>query len=248
MVQVLTRCLNILEVLPEKEGGFGVLELSRKVGLPGSTVHRILNALKKEGYISQDPDTEKYQLGYKILNLAGKMTGSRDLKRLAVPYLRKLRDKTGETAHFILMEGENAVCVESVESFNNMRACSPVGENNPLHCTAVGKAILANLPEEEQKRVLSKGLKKYTAGTISSRKELKKELDAVKRCGYALDREEYQPGIRCVAAPVKNSQGRVIAAVGISSPSFRITGKKEAEFIKELKETACRLSRECGNI
>jgi len=246
MIQVITRSLNILEVLSEKEGGFGVLELAKRVSLPGSTVHRILNALKKQGYIFQDPDTEKYQLGYKVLNLAGKMLDNRSLNRLALPYLRKLRDKIGETAHLIVAEGENAVCVESLESSNNMRIYSPIGENNPLHCTAVGKVLLANLAGNEQRKFLAKEFKRYTANTIISPGKLKAELMLIKKRGYAVDREEYQEGIRCIAAPINDSQGRVVAGVGISFPAFRVNKNKEETFVEVIKETACRISTEYG--
>jgi len=247
MIQVITRCLNILEVLPEKEEGFGVLELAKRINLPGSTVHRILNALKKQGYILQNPETEKYRVGYKILNLAGKMLGNQSLKKLARPYLKKLKDKTGETTHLILLEGKNAVCVESFESSSNMRICSPIGENNPLYCTAVGKAILANLPAAEQRNFLTKKLKRYTDNTITSLKKLRDELKVVKKRGYAIDREEYQRGISCIAAPIKDSSGGVIAGVGISFPIFRVDKSKEKIFVEFIKETAGRISTECGN-
>lgn len=247
MIQVINRCLNILEVLSEKEEGFGVLELAKRISLPGSTVHRILNALKKHDYIFQDPETEKYQLGYKIVTLAGKTAKNRSLKRLALPYLKKLKDETDETVHLIMMEGENAVCVESVESSNNMRVCSPVGENNPLHCTAVGKAILANFPPDEQERFFPIKLKRYTVNTITSFGKLRNELNVVKERGYAIDREEYQQGISCIAAPIKDFRDKVVAALGISFPSFRVDKIKEEEFISGVKEIACQISKECGS-
>jgi len=244
MVQVITRCLNLLEVLPEKEEGFGVLELAKRINLPGSTVHRILNALKKEGYIRQNPETEKYRVGYKILSLAGRMLENQSLKKIARPHLQKLKDSTGETTHLVILEGKNAVCIESFESSSNMRICSPIGENNPLHCTAVGKTILANLPAAEQKKLLAKRLKQYTGNTIISLKKLEAELRIVKERGCAFDREEYQQGVMCVAAPIKNSAGRGIAGVGISFPVFRADKRKEEAFIEGVKETARRISTE----
>lgn len=246
MVQVIARSLKILEIIPEKEEGFGVLELAKRVGLPNSTVHRLLNALKKYGYIMQDPSSGKYKLGYKILSLAKKVLENQNLKNISLPYLKKLMQKTGETAHLIIFNGEDAICIESVEPSSNMRICSPIGEINPLHCTAVGKVILAHLPGEEKKAFLKKRLQKYTANTVTFTKKLTEELDAVRKDGYALDREEYQLGIRCIAAPVVDISGKVSASVGISYPSFRVDRVKEKEFIQYLKETCQQINKFCS--
>ena len=246
MVQVIQRSLNILETIAEKGEGFGILELARKIRLPNSTVHRLLNSLKNQGYVIQDPSTGKYSLGYKILSLAGKLLEGRNLKNLAVPYLKELTRKSGETSHLVIFDGEDAICIESVECSSNMRVCSPVGEKNPLHCTAVGKAILANLPEETKNSFLKKSLKNFTENTLTSPGKLKAELDAVKKNGYAVDREEYQAGISCVAAPIRDVRGTVTYAVGISYPSFRISKEKEREFIKYVKETSRRIGELFG--
>ena len=244
MIQVINRALRVLDTLPEKEEGFGVLELAERLGLPNATVHRILATLKKEGYVIQDPSTEKYKLGPKILTLAKRVLENQNLRQIALPYLKELKETTGETAHLIILEGEEAICVESVESSNNMRMCSPVGEKNPLHCTAVGKVLLAYLPEEARESFLEKPLTRYTPNTLTSPEELRRELEKIRRDGYALDREEYQVGVRCIAAPIIDSGGKVPAAVGISYPSFRVTKEKEKEFIHKVKEVAFQISRD----
>lgn len=152
MVQSVERALKILERVAEYPDGMGVIELAKKMNLPPSTVHRFLFTLMKNGYIKQEMSTERYKIGYKILELARKTLGSQNLRSIALPYLKNLKEKTGETAHIVVLDGESGICIESVESSENNRTCSPVGTKNPLYCTAVGKVLLAYLPQNKQKK------------------------------------------------------------------------------------------------
>ncbi len=244
MVQVINRTLKLLEILPEKEEGFGILKLAEKLNLPPSTIHRILATLKSQGYVIQDSSTEKYKLGYKILSLARRVLGNQSLKNFALPYLKELKEKTGETAHLVILEGEEAICIESIESSHNIRMCSEVGDREPLHCTAVGKSILACLPKETIKKIIRKPLKRYTSHTITNLKELHTHLKEIKRQGYAFDNGEYVKGVKCVAAPIINSEGKVAGSIGVSGPSFRLTKNKIEKISLLIRNIASKISQE----
>jgi len=244
-IKVLDKSLSILEILLKQDSAMNMTEISEKLKLYPSTIHRILDTLKYWGYVEQDPDTQKYQLGLKALELGMAKLHQIDLVREVAPYLKELVGQCNETVHLGVLEEEEVMYLAKEESSQTIRMCSYVGKRAPLHCTALGKVLLAYLPEEERKKILQqKELPRFTEKTITNKEELEKEIKQIKKQGFALDLEENEKDVRCIAAPIKNYQGKVIAAISVSGPVFRIDGKqdilKEA-LIKTTKDISKRL-------
>lgn len=244
MVQSVERALGVLHALAEHEDGLGVLELARELGLPNSTTHRLLSVLKTRDYVVQDPVTGKYGIGLAVVTLARRKLKPMSLREVAAPFLTELRDRTGETAHLVVLEGRSAICIASVESLRDMRMCSPVGGLNPLTCTAVGKVLLAFAPREFQESVLAGARVAHTARTLVNQDALEVELDCVREEDIAFDREEYETGVQCTAVPVRDSAGKVIAAVGVSCPAVRMDTARWEGVARCVRECGERLSRE----
>jgi DNA-binding IclR family transcriptional regulator len=222
-------------------------ELSKKLGFYPSTIHRILDTLKYWGYVEQDPHTQKYQLGLKALELGMAKLQQMDLVKEVAPYLKELTKQCNETVHLGVLEGGEVLYLAKEESSQTIRMISYVGKRAPLHCTSLGKVLLAYLSAEERKKILGeKVLPRLTENTITDKRELEKELDKVKEQGFALDREENEKDVRCVAAPIRNYQGEVIAALSISSPIFRLDKNRQNDLKKALIETSKNISKRLG--
>jgi len=245
-VQVIRRGLKVLEKLAEAEGGIGVIELAGALNLSPGTTHRILQTFLDNGYVKQN-ESKKYEPGTKILKLAGDFLNGLDIKKQAEPYLKELRDKTGETAHLVIKYEDEVICLANAESPRAMRVTLPVGGHNPLYCTAVGKVFLAESSVQELSTCLKgERVKKYTPNTIISLTRLKREIEKIKNAGYALDDVEYEPGVRCIASVVKNFSGSAVAAIGISGPASRITKQGIKKFVDCVISAARRLSAAMG--
>ncbi len=246
-IKVLDKSLSVLELLLQKGSSMNVTELSEKLGFYPSTIHRILDTLKYRGYVEQDPHTQKYQLGLKALELGMAKLHQMDLVREATPYLKELENQCNETVHLGVLEEGEVLYLAKEESSQTIRMISYVGKRAPLHCTALGKALLAYLPEGERKKMLSKKvLPRLTENTITDKRELEKELGKVREQGFALDREEHEKDVCCVAAPIRNYQGEVIAALSISSPAFRIDKNAQNNLKKALIQTSREISMRLG--
>ena len=239
-IKVLNKSFSILEILLKQGSSMNMTEFSEKLGFYPSTIHRILDTLKHLGYVEQDPHTQKYQLGLKALELGMAKLHQMDLVREATPYLKELVDQGNETVHLGVLEEGEVLYLAKEESSQTIRMCSYVGKRAPVHCTALGKVLLSYLPEEERKKILEqKELLRFTEKTIIDEKKLKKELDKIKKQGFALDLEEHEKDVCCIAAPIRNYQGEIIAAISISSPVYRIDIKKE----NYLKEALIRITK-----
>jgi len=246
-IKVLDKTFNILDVLLEHGSSIHITEISKKLGLYPSTIHRILDTLKCRGYVEQDPKTQKYRLGLKLLELGMAKLHQIDLVKEAIPYLRELVQKCNETVHLGVVERGEVLYLAKEESSQTIRMISYIGKRAPLHCTALGKILLAYMSEEERKKILEeKGLPRLTENTITNNQELEKELEQVRKQGFALDREENEKNVQCIAAPIRNYQGKVIAALSISSPSFRINEDIQKKLKEELLKTSESLSKRLG--
>jgi len=246
-IKVLDKSLSVLEILLQQGSAMNMTELSEKLGFYPSTIHRILDTLKYWGYVEQDPNTQKYQLGLKLLELGMAKFHQMDLVREATPYLKELVKECNETVHLGVLEEEEVMYLAKEESSQTIRMISYVGKRAPLHCTALGKMLLAHLSADERIKILGeKVLPRLTENTITDKRELEKELGKVREQGFALDREENEKDIRCVAAPIRNYQGEVIAAISISSPIFRIDKNAQNDLKKVLIETSKKISKRLG--
>ena len=245
------RASSILDILAQSPHGISIRELSDKIKLPKGTTHRLLSSLSYFGYVRQDPKTRNYLLGLKLVELGQLLLSQLDLRKEAEPLLRDLAERTKETVHLVFLDRNEIVYIDKVETDQNpsgLKMASRVGLRNPAHSSAVGKVLLAHFSEEELKNFIKeKGLLKRTENTIVDQTQLREHLKSVRAQGYAIDDEENEKGIRCVAAPIYNEVGKPVAAMSISGPAFRITKKVIQESLKkEVMETALKISQRLG--
>lgn len=240
-VQAVDRALILLEALARAEGPVSLSALSAEVGLHISTVHRLLNTLARRGFVEQEPYQGRYRLGLKLFEIGHRALYSLDIRAVARPFMRQLVEEFNETANLAVLDGTEVVYIDQVESKNMVKMMARPGTRGPAYCTGAGKVLLAYLPPSQLEKVLSSlNLEPYTPMTITDVGRLKQELEAVRQQGFAIDREELEEGVRCVAAPIRNHEQRVVAALSVSGPSNRLT----EELIRErLVEAVCRAAR-----
>jgi DNA-binding IclR family transcriptional regulator len=251
LVQTIERASSILDILGQSPQGISIRELSAKIKLPKGTTHRLLSSLSYFGYVRQDPKARNYFLGLKLVELGQLLLNQLDLRKEAEPFLRDLTERTKETVHLVILDRNEIVYIDKVETDQNpsgLKMASRIGLRNPAHSSAVGKVILSHFSEEELQGFLrEKSLVKRTENTIVDPIQLKEHLKSVRKQGYAIDDEENEKGIRCVAAPLYNEIGRVVAAISISVPAFRVTKKVIQDNLKkEVMETALKISQRLG--
>lgn len=246
-IKVLDKSLSMLEVLLRQNSPISINEISKNLGIYPSTVHRILDTLKHWGYVEQNSDTQKYQLGLKVIELGMAKLHQMDLVKEVIPYLKELVSQCNETVHLGVLEEGEVLYLAKEESSQTIRMVSRMGSRAPIHCTALGKVLLAHLPEEQRKKILDeKGLPRLTEKTITDEKKLEKELYKVREQGFALDREEHEKDVCCIAAPIRNHQGKVVGAVSISAPAFRIDVDKRDDLKKALIQMSKKMSKRFG--
>lgn len=247
IVQSVDRALSILEVLSENSLGLGITEISKKIDLHKSTVHRLLSTLIYKDYVEQDHETNKYRITLKVLELGNNRLKDLDIVTVSRPHLTELMKKTNEVVHLVILEKEEIVYIDKVESENTIRMHSTIGKRSPAYCTAVGKAIMSHMTMEEVLEIWNNSqIKEHTQYTITGVDEMKEELKKIRERGYSVDDEENEIGVRCVAAPIFNWKGDVIAAISISGPTMRVTKEKVEEFSILIIEYARRISLELG--
>lgn len=251
LVQTIQRVAQLIDILSQNPKGMSIRDIFNKVNLPKGTIHRLLSSLLHFGYVRQDSKTRNYFLGFKLVELGNLILNQLDIRKEAEPFLHELAEKTNETVHMVVMDQDEVVYIDKVEMDRNpsgLRMASRIGLRNPPHSCAVGKVLLANLPEESLDSLLKRmTLTKRTENTITDPIQLKEHLKIVREQGYAIDDEENEKGIRCVAAPVRNDSGKVIAAISISGPAFRMTRKIIQEKLKkDVIKTALKISEKLG--
>jgi IclR family transcriptional regulator, KDG regulon repressor len=247
LVKSVSRALHIIDIVSSEKDGLGVTEIAKQMDINKSSVYRILSTLVQYGYIEQDKETERYKLGYKFLDISSKLLESIDLRREAKPYLRELEKETNEVIHLVVYDQGEVIYIEKLEGTETLRMHSKVGKRAPMHCTGVGKAILAHLPLNVVLEIIErKGLPKHTDFTITDRDALLKELEKVKQKGYALDLEENEYGIRCIAVPIFDYSGNVVAAVSISGPTIRMTDERIEKLQERIRYIGSQISERLG--
>jgi len=246
-VQAVDRSLAILEALARYMRPVSLTVLSAELKLNISTVHRLLNTLIVAGFVEQEPHQGHYRLGIKAFEVGNAALYNLDIRSVAKPYLKELVDRCNETANLSILNRGDVVYIDQVESSNMVKMFAKPGTRGPSYCTGSGKVLLAYLAPGELENLL-KGLKlyKHTENTIVDPDELKLELEKIRRQGFAVDMEELEEGVRCVAAPIWNHEGNVVAAVSVSGPVSRITVISDNELIKMVTGTANSISLRLG--
>jgi len=246
-IQAVERALRLLECLSADPSGKRLSQLAEEAELAPSTAHRVLQTLVRAGYVSQDSRDGRYRLTGKLLDVASRIAIGKDLRVQALPHLRRLRDLTGESSHLAVLDGDQALTVESVLSTERNLVDCRVGERAPLHCTAVGKCLIAFLPPDKlEERLSTLELTRFTEHTICTVVGLQENLAEARQKGYATDWDENEIGVRCIAAPVRDAYGEVIAAAGISGPATRITRQGVNELAAHVLDAAWEISRVAG--
>jgi IclR family KDG regulon transcriptional repressor len=245
--QVLDRTFQMLGVLADDRSGLGVTELASKLDLHKSTTHRLIMVLESNRFVEKESATGKYRLGSRIVELGLSALSRLDIYAIARPHMRDLVDETGETAHLGVMRDGEIVSVVNVETTRTLRTPNEVGTRHPVHCSSLGKAILAFSSQQVVDGFLKgRNFASFTRNTITSPDVFVKELDVVRRNGFAVDDEEREEGLRCIGAPIWNNHGEVVGAVSIAGPAFRITRDRTDALAAAVRNTAGRVSEALG--
>jgi DNA-binding IclR family transcriptional regulator len=240
------RCLRLLSLFAQALDGLSASEVAKKSGLPVSTVHRFLVNLENAGFLTYSSDG-KYHLGISSFSIGHAALAQLDIRRLSYPYLQALNQTTRETIHLTVRHGLSAVYVEKLDSPEKLRIFSHIGGSVPLYCTAVGKVMLAYLPQGELEATLRQmDLRPLTSNTVSDLPELERNLQRVRKNGYAFDLEEHEAHIRCVAAPIWNPDGVVNASLSLTAPVVRMPLPRLRKLVPLIQEAGLQISRDLG--
>jgi DNA-binding IclR family transcriptional regulator len=233
------RALALLECLADLKHGLSVSEISRRFSLPKSSVHLIAATLERKGYLRKSMQTGKYKLGLRLVSLSRLALEGLDLPAEARPLLQSLMRRTGLTVHMGVLSGSEAVLIEKVEAPGMIKLATWVGRRMDVHCTGIGKALIACLPEQEFNRfIAAHELARHNARTIVSPALLKQELARVREQGYSVDDEEDEIGLRCVGTPVFGREGQVVAAVSVAGTKYQMPLNRVPSLARILKQTA----------
>ncbi len=245
-ITALQRGLRLLQLFAQSERGLTTMQVARLTGLPVSTAHRFLVNLESSGFLNCNA-SGIYHLGLACFAVGQAALGQLDIRRLSLPYLLDLNQPTRETIHLTARHGLTAVYVEKIDSPEHLRIHSRIGAAVPLYCTAVGKVMLAYMPDQEREQVLRQlDLKRMTANTAGSLQELQTELQRVRKNGYACDLEEHELHIRCIAAPIRNHEGAVQSSLSITAPVVRMPVTRLRQLAPLIQEAGLRISAELG--
>ncbi len=247
-VQVLDRAVAILELLSNSATEMSLGELTTAIGLHKSTVHRLLMVLEGHRLVSKSPLHGRYRLGLKLFELGSRAVGNLNLRERARPRLEWLVAQTAETVHLCVLDRGEMLYIDKLEPERSVRITSQVGRRVPVHCSAVGKAMLACLPEPAVREILGqRGMPARTSHTLTSPESLIAELESTRLRGYAFDNEEAEEGVRCIAVPVFDGTGQAIAAISVSGPAFRFHKDQNSAMLAPLRTIARELSGAMGS-
>ena len=245
-VRAVARSLDILLCFSQSEPVLSLTEIAGRVKMPKSTVHRLLATLESKRFIKRDEATGFYHLGLRFIEMATLVQQNLDLERWAQPYLQRLCAECGETVDLAVLEGEQVVYLQVVESPQRVKLAAAVGQRLPAFCTASGKAFMAYLPDEQVTRILNAGLTRYTDSTRVSLEELRDELQLTRQRGFATSEQEYEKDIHAVAAPILNDDGYPLMVIAIVGPSFRMPHERMMVLGQSVRATIEVIKREVG--
>ncbi|WP_170937270.1 MULTISPECIES: IclR family transcriptional regulator [Rhodomicrobium] len=248
-IQSIERALDLLDILAAANSELPLGEIAAQSGLNSSTCHHLLATLVKRGYVGRNRRARTYFLGARILELSNSRLKQFNISEIAMPELRQLNHTTGESVHLAVMQGYALVTLAKLDARLPVRVGSDaIGKSNAAHATATGKAILAWLPEPEIARVIANhGLPRFTEKTIGTIAGLMEDLRLTRRNGFSIDNEEFQPGVVCIGAAVRDHAGAVIAAVSCSMPQMRAKGKLREKVKLAVKLCAATISERLGS-
>ena len=246
MVQSVERAIRILQCFTKAKPELRLKDITEELDLNKSTVHGLLNTLKQHGLLQQDEETQKYRLGWAVLEMGNCLLSSIDIRNVASPFIKELCAQTGETVHLVVLEGKDVVYIDKQESNQSIRLFTSIGTRYPAYATGVGKAILAYKPPESLMQHLPDTLVQLTPTTMTNHEEMSESLAQVRRAGYAVDNEENLAGLSCVAAPIFDHTNKVAAAISVAGPSTRITPERIPQLAEVVVSAARQISIHLG--
>ena len=237
------KALTLLDAFSAEKPELTLSELAKRAGAHKSSAFRLLATLEAQGFVEKDPASHAYRLGWKLVELAGRLLARYELRELAAPLMEELAERSGEIVHLSVLDRGEIVYLDKRGRSQPLTVSTTIGGRSPAHASAMGKALLSGLSDQDAERLLgSRRLQRFTPTTITDRRRLTRELEEIRRQGYALDDEETFPGIRCVAAPLQDGEGRVLAAISVTAPTQRMGVRRQAEIRKWVTDTAARIS------
>ena len=245
-VQSLDRAFDILELLSREQHGLNLTEIGNRLDLHKSTVYRLLQALKQRGYIEKSAQGS-YRLGMEFIELSSLYLNNLELKTEAQPILRELSSLSGNTVFLATLQESEVVYIDKMETHNSLRKYSIIGQRAPLYCTALGKSMLSGMAEDQiRKMYRDVDLQAFTDRTITSVDDLVAEIETIRRRGWSVDDEEYEEGLRCIGAPIRDYLDEVIAAVSTSGYASVITRERVEEIAGYVVKAARDISQRMG--
>lgn len=218
----LTKVVRVLDAFSTRDRALALTDICRITGFPKSTTHRLLAAMRESGLLDQDGERDRYRLGMKLFELGNIVLANMELHREARPFVDMLARQGGHSVHLAVFDGRRAIVIHRTDPSPDRVASPTMIEQAPVHCTGVGKAILAWQPEPVVQRIVAAGLARFTESTITDPAALRRELKAIRDRGYAIDEAEHQPGLRCIGAPIRDRSANVIAGISITGPAWRL--------------------------
>lgn len=234
----------VLESLAVSRNGLSLSELTRNLGLPRSSTHCLLVTLERLGYLLRNEQTGRYMFGMKLFSLANMAIAGLNLRKQAAPFLKSLMEASGLTVHLAILEQNEAVIIEKMESPYHLRLGTWVGKRMGVHCTAAGKALICHWSDDEIDRLIKHGLPRYNENTIISARRLKDDLAKVRKLGYSVDDEEDTIGSRCVGAPIVDHMNRVVAAISAAGYTAQISSQTLYTLADHVKKAAGAISQQ----
>ena len=245
-VAAVLKVFAILQALSERNE-IGISDLSVRLAMPKATVYRFLQTMKTLGYVRQEVDSERYGLSMKVFELGAKALQYPDLIEIAKPHMQQLSEATGETVHLGMLIDSEIIYVHKVDSRHLLGMYSRVGRRAPLHCTGIGKVLLAwETPARRTQILKGCDFKRFRDNTITTREAFDVELERTLAQGFGQDREEFDDHIRCAAIPIFDRQNQVVAGMSVSFPTFRYDMAREPELVRMLSEASADISRQLG--
>jgi DNA-binding IclR family transcriptional regulator len=245
-VGVVTKVLRILETLHEAPAGLQLKDVAQQTAINKSTAYRFLAHLEHEGYVFRDA-SGAYAIGVRLARLALGTSYQTTLRKISRPILQHLWRATGETVNLAVMDGREVLYLDVMESSHTFRLVSQIGIRRPVYCTALGKVMLAFIPEEEQQYFFQgMSFERFTPHTLKNTAQLRKEFVAIRQRGYSIDNEEAYLGSRCIGAPIFEASGKIAAAISVSGPTTRVTREKVSTFAAAARSAAMAVSRSLG--
>lgn len=245
-MQSVDRAIQILKLFSEDRKEMKLTEIANELDLNKSTVYGILSTLKYHGLIDQDEKTQKYRLGLYLMRLGNLVANSIDVINIAHPIIEEVSHRLNETVHLSKLDRLEIVYLDKVESNQSIRISTAIGTRKPAYCTGMGKVLLAFSDLNEVEKSLPDKLQAFTPNTVIDKKVLLEELRDIKKIGYAIDREESEIGLMCIAAPIFDYNGEVKYALSVSGPTPRITGERLEKIINIAKDAARKISYKLG--